>query len=160
MHVICSRFLVLLSFDDFWLRVSWHLNTFPSVFSQTMASNAPHNLSIQMASLSTSSSNTNSSSTPTSFEMSPYNKPGTLSTRIRRNVKDLSPEEWGKFVNALKVMKTRTRPGGVVSIYDEFTALHMGAVEMNRNWRRSHGHFDGLCSSKDGPADPAHDNPG
>lgn len=92
--------------------------------------------------------------------MSPYNKPGALGTRVRRNVKDLSPQEWGRFVNALKVMKARTRPGAVVSIYDEFTALHMGAVEMNRNWRRSHEHLGSVYVSEDGPADPAHDNPG
>lgn len=84
-----------------------------------------------------------------------YNRPGTLHTRIRQNVKDLSPDAWARFVGALKTLKTRIRPGGVVSIYDEFCALHMGAVELNREWRRKAGAQDA-----NQPADPAHDNPG
>ncbi|KAF9473237.1 Di-copper centre-containing protein [Pholiota conissans] len=84
------------------------------------------------------------------------NHPATLSTRLRKNAKNLSPDEWTRFVVALKVLKARTRPGGVVSIYDEFCALHMGAVEINRNWRRMHAATD----ASEGPRDPAHDNPG
>lgn len=90
--------------------------------------------------------------------MSTFNRPATLGTRVRRNVKELSVEEWSKFVNVLKVLKSRIRPGGVVSIYDEFSAIHMGAVEMNRAWKRRH--FNPKTNSEKGPADPAHDNPG
>jgi len=90
------------------------------------------------------------------------NRPGTLGTRVRKNVKDLSQDEFGRFVNILKTMKSRTRPGGVVSLYDKFSAIHMGAVELNRYWRRknSSGPSDTLSSTHAGPPDPAHDNPG
>lgn len=82
---------------------------------------------------------------------------GVIGTRIRKNAKDLTPDEWSRFINALKVIKGRSRPGGVVSIYDEFSALHMGAVEMHRTWRRAH---PDIKRNDLGNSDPAHDNPG
>jgi hypothetical protein len=84
-------------------------------------------------------------------------RPGTIATRIRKNVKDLTPDEWARFVNALKAIKGRSRPGGVISIFDEFSALHMGAVEMHSTWRRAHPN---VSRNDIGNSDPAHDNPG
>ena len=88
--------------------------------------------------------------------MASPNRAGTLSTRIRKNAKDLTSAEWTCFIGAIKALKARTRPGGVVSIYDEFCAMHMGAVEINRNWRRTHA----AAGEAMAPADPGHNNPG
>ncbi|KAF8638949.1 hypothetical protein AX16_010423 [Volvariella volvacea WC 439] len=81
----------------------------------------------------------------------------TIGSRVRKNAKHLTAEEWKRFIAALKAIKSRSRPGGVVSIYDEFTALHMGAVELHRTWRRQH---QKVSRNDVGWADPAHDNPG
>jgi len=82
---------------------------------------------------------------------------GTIATRVRKNAKNLTQDEWVRFINALKGIKNRSRPGGVMSIYDEFSALHMGAVEIHRNWRREHPY---VTRNDLGNSDPAHDNPG
>lgn len=79
----------------------------------------------------------------------------TIGTRLRKNIKNLTEEEWSRFVQALKVIKDRSRPGGVIPIYDEFCALHMGAIEMHKAWRRDHGE----TFNDAGNADPGHDNP-
>src|SRR5258707_14110318 len=87
------------------------------------------------------------------YRIAPTNRrPATIGSRIRKNIKNLTQDEWSRFVQALKVMKNRTRPGGVIPIYDEFCAIHMGAVEMHKAWRREHG--NGVEN-----ADPGHDNP-
>ena len=92
-----------------------------------------------------------------SLKPKPYSRAGTIATRVRKNAKDLTQDEWVRFINALKGIKNRSRPGGVVSIYDEFCALHMGAVEMHRTWRREHPNVN---RNDLGNSDPAHDNPG
>jgi hypothetical protein len=86
---------------------------------------------------------------------------GTTGTRVRKNAKDLTADEWSRFIRALKGIKHRSRPGGVVSIYDEFSALHMGAVEVHRNWRRKHNDKSDqqVLPNTFGDLDPAHDNP-
>lgn len=88
---------------------------------------------------------------------------GTINTRTRKNAKDLTLDEWTRFITALKAIKGRSRPGGVISIYDEFCALHMGAVEIHRTWRRANppSRFKADQLRNDaGNSDPAHDNPG
>lgn len=88
-------------------------------------------------------------------------KGSTIGTRVRKNIKHLTQDEWARFINALKVIKGRSRPGGSISIYDEFTALHMGAVELYRTWVRKwqDKNLDPVDLKKPW-ADPAHDNPG
>ena len=81
---------------------------------------------------------------------------GTIATGVRKNAKDLTTDEWARFIRALKAIKNRSRPGGVISIYDEFSALHMGAVEIHRTWRREHPN---VHRNDIGNSDPAHDNP-
>jgi hypothetical protein len=82
---------------------------------------------------------------------------GALATRTRKNAKDLTADEWARFIAALKGIKHKSRPGGVISVYDEFSALHMGAVEIHRTWRRHHPE---VKRNDLGNSDPAHDNPG
>ncbi|KAF4612866.1 hypothetical protein D9613_011198 [Agrocybe pediades] len=94
--------------------------------------------------------------------MAHRSRPGTLGTRMRKNAKDLTPDEFARFIQVLKTMKARTRPGGIVSLYDEFAAMHMGAVELYKYWQRSNADVstESSYNPSNGPADPAHDNPG
>lgn len=94
---------------------------------------------------------------PDSSKPKPYYRASTIATRVRKNAKDLTQDEWVRFVNALKGIKNYSRPGGVLSIYDEFSAVHMGAVEIHRTWRREHPF---VAHNDLGKSDPAHDNPG
>ncbi len=47
---------------------------------------------------------------------------------VRKNVLDLTPEEKSAFVEAVRTLKTTIPDGSNISIYDQFVAVHVGAM--------------------------------
>jgi tyrosinase len=59
--------------------------------------------------------------------------PATNTTLVRKNVVDLTPQEKSDFVNAVKTLKTRPGTNSKnVSLYDEFVAIHSGAMSFDK----------------------------
>ncbi|MDF5729064.1 MAG: tyrosinase family protein [Rhizonema sp. PD38] len=48
--------------------------------------------------------------------------------KVRKNVVDLTPEEKSAFVEAVRTLKTTIADGSNISIYDQFVAVHVGAM--------------------------------
>lgn len=70
---------------------------------------------------------------------------------VRKNVVDLTSEEKNNFVNAIKTLKTTIPEGSALSIYDQFVAVHLGAMSVI-HWHEEHQHHHNI--------DTAHENSG
>ncbi len=55
---------------------------------------------------------------------------------VRKNVVDLTSEEKHAFVNALLTLKNTVPKGSKLSIYDQFVAVHVGAMGLMSNYAR------------------------
>ncbi|MBH8561559.1 tyrosinase family protein [Nostoc sp. CENA67] len=62
--------------------------------------------------------------------LSMLGNPAIAGSLVRKNVVDLTPQEKTDFVNAIKALKTTIPEGSTLSIYDQFTATHVGAMAM------------------------------
>ncbi|BAY48152.1 tyrosinase [Scytonema sp. HK-05] len=60
--------------------------------------------------------------------MTMWQTPAMDATLVRKNVVDLTPQEKADFVNAVKTLKNTIPPGSNVSLYDQFIAVHLGAM--------------------------------
>jgi tyrosinase len=64
-------------------------------------------------------------------DVPPPNLPGpgrSRGTQVRKNQASLSADERAAFVNAVLALKNMVRPGGTISIYDEYVQAHMLAM--------------------------------
>ncbi len=52
---------------------------------------------------------------------------------VRKNVVDLTPQEKKAFVNAVRTLKNTIPKGSNISIYDQFVAVHVGAMGLMYN---------------------------
>lgn len=71
---------------------------------------------------------------------------------VRKNVVDLSKDEKDRFVNAIYSLKNTFAEGSKVSIYDQFVAVHLGAMSVI-HWHEEHQHYHDTV-------DTAHENSG
>ncbi len=52
---------------------------------------------------------------------------------VRKNVVDLTPQEKKAFVNAVRILKNTIPKASNISIYDQFVAVHVGAMGLMYN---------------------------
>ena len=68
---------------------------------------------------------------------------------VRKNVVDLTTDEKNRFVNAIQTLKTTIPDNSQISIYDQFIAIHRGAMSVI-HWHEEHQDYH--------KTDAAHEN--